>query len=185
MADSTIRIYVYDLAQVSTASLNRALSEAERVMNFSGVKTAWHLRSAEAEDGFFDPDRTPTDLFVRILPESVSSRFTKRSTVLGFTQPVGRERFRYVASIFYQRVQQAAGDVGGNIGAVLGHVMAHEVGHLLLGPNAHAPMGLMRCPWNVHELNAAGQGRLRFSNKQAAEIRRRVAERALAASAAE
>jgi hypothetical protein len=54
---------------------------------------------------------------------------------------------------------------------VLGHVMAHELGHLLLGSNAHAEIGIMRPRWFGQQLRAVERGALFFSPEQALLMR--------------
>jgi hypothetical protein len=44
--------------------------------------------------------------------------------------------------------------------------MAHEIGHLLLGTNAHSPMGIMRPNWQGQELRSIGMGTLLFTPDQ-------------------
>jgi Zn-dependent peptidase ImmA (M78 family) len=54
---------------------------------------------------------------------------------------------------------------------VLRHVMAHELGHLLLGSNAHAEIGIMRPRWFGQQLRAVERGALFFSPEQALLMR--------------
>jgi hypothetical protein len=56
-------------------------------------------------------------------------------------------------------------------GVLLGYIIAHELGHLLLGPG-HAPSGIMRATWDMNDLEAIRQGRLKFSREECARIRK-------------
>ena len=59
----------------------------------------------------------------------------------------------------------------------LGNVMAHEIGHLLLGPKAHSPAGIMKAKWNQQELQPAALASLRFTPQQADVIQNEVFNR--------
>ncbi|MCW5976420.1 MAG: hypothetical protein KIT09_00005 [Bryobacteraceae bacterium] len=179
-AEIPIRVHISNLAGAPLPILEKARKEAARVFESAGVPMEFCDRSP-TQEFIFDPHKTPTDVFLRLLPESLSSKFCKRGSVLGFAQPVGERQFRYVASIFYRRVWTAAKEAGLNPGVILGHVMAHELGHLLLGPDAHSSRGMMRCPWHADELTAAVQGRLIFRPEEVERMQEQVAARVAAA----
>src|SRR6185503_3198019 len=56
-----------------------------------------------------------------------------------------------LATVFIDRVQRLAHDVGIDYRVVLGRAVAHELGHLLLGTPTHGS-GLMREVWSHDEL---------------------------------
>ena len=64
---------------------------------------------------------------------------------------------------------------------LLGHVIAHELGHLLLGPDAHARGTIMACPLDTTEFRFLRRGQLRFNQKQSAQLRSLIARRMAAA----
>jgi hypothetical protein len=49
--------------------------------------------------------------------------------------------------------------------------MAHELGHILLGPNAHAIVGIMRGTLLPEDWEKAAQGTLGFTRSQNQQIR--------------
>jgi hypothetical protein len=51
------------------------------------------------------------------------------------------------------------------------HAAAHEVAHLIIPQYGHSSEGLMKAVWDVRDYLMAAQGRLRFSEQQAARIR--------------
>jgi hypothetical protein len=68
---------------------------------------------------------------------------------------------------------------------VLGHTIAHEAAHVLLPYYGHSRDGLMRAVWDGPDLVRAAQGRLVFSDEQAALIRATLADGTIGASTAE
>ena len=55
---------------------------------------------------------------------------------------------------------------------VLSAVIIHEIGHLLLGgENAHAHQGIMIAYWGQKEFELLSIGELRFTSRQATELR--------------
>ncbi|MCW5977237.1 MAG: hypothetical protein KIT09_04130 [Bryobacteraceae bacterium] len=181
-AEKVIKVHVCNLADVPAPILAKAIKEARRVFATAEITLTFRDRGP-SQKFIFDPHKAPTDLFVRILPESLSARFSKDRTVLGFAQPVGEREFPYVVSIFYARVWARAKEAGLNPAIILGHVIAHELGHLLLGAEAHSLRGMMRCRWFADELTAAVQGRLLFRPEEAERMQAQVAERVTAARA--
>jgi hypothetical protein len=53
----------------------------------------------------------------------------------------------------------------------MGAIIAHEIGHLLLGSNAHAAIGIMRAHWQDAELRMLSKGELLFTTEQGARMR--------------
>src|SRR5262249_16234353 len=49
---------------------------------------------------------------------------------------------------------------------ILGHVIAHEAGHLLLPPDSHSPIGIMRAGMDVNSGDDALRGQLLFQSQQ-------------------
>jgi hypothetical protein len=80
-------------------------------------------------------------------------------------------------NVFYQRAEELATDGELGLSKVLGHAIAHEIGHLLLGSNAHSPVGIMQAKWGPEELRRANRGDLLFGAKEAELIRAHVAVR--------
>ena len=55
--------------------------------------------------------------------------------------------------------------------------MAHELGHMLLGPNAHAVAGIMRTTLLPEDWEKAEQGTLGFTHSQNQQISSWVVQR--------
>jgi len=77
----------------------------------------------------------------------------------------------WLATVFSDRIDQAASRVGVERGTLLGRVMAHEVGHLLLGTHYHGEAGLMLAEWPDGMLARKG-AEWRFSIFEVARMRR-------------
>jgi hypothetical protein len=73
--------------------------------------------------------------------------------------------------VYYSRVKLAAVRHAQEPDLVLGHAAAHEVAHLIIPQYGHSSEGLMKAVWDVRDYLMAAQGRLRFSDEQAALIR--------------
>jgi len=155
---SSITVHLYDLAGVSNAILDPAVEIATRLYADAGVQLHWvrqTLPAGEPGQGpAFIPTATPTVVSLRLLRKHMSDRVVRPgSQKLGIAFPTGEGRFRYLASVFYDRVELAAAELTDlPLPVLLGHIMAHELGHLLLGPDAHARNTIMACPWDTTEI---------------------------------
>ena len=84
-------------------------------------------------------------------------------------------------------VRRVCGGIGFDSGAIifvrgfdsshLGVIMAHEIGHMVLGPNAHSLIGIMRGTLLQEDWTKAAQGTLGFTRSQKQQIRTWIAER--------
>jgi len=185
--DLTVRVRVYNYANVSSRVLSDSEEEASRIFMASGVDTTWvdclapqiHVQSAPADQaGKVNVDCagpvTEATAVLRILPRSTPANRAFRDTMFGFA--TGRD----MASVFYEHVKDLAwgADKDGNeIPLILGNVIAHEVGHLLLGTNSHSPAGIMCANWDQEYVRQALRGHQLFSREQSAVMRATVARR--------
>lgn len=175
-------VQVYNVARVSEEALRAAIEEATGIFSQAGVQTTWldcPLTTAEALRNPLCLDRPPTELVVRILPR-VEARASSILTpdTLGFSLAPAKPERGFLASVYFDRVQQITENQRGLEHEVLGRAIAHELGHLLLGTNSHSTRGIMRARWNPQELPAGSAGRFSFLPQQAAVIRAEVAARA-------
>lgn len=111
--------------------------------------------------------RWPVHLGVRIVPKP---RRSASEEIFGIAF-LSAEGTGCYSNVFYSRV--TALQIAWNFGPaeVLGSVMAHELGHLLLGSNSHAAMGIMRARWHAEELHRAARGNLLFTPEQSDQMR--------------
>jgi len=75
-------------------------------------------------------------------------------------------------TIFFHRIEAVS--KGSSAAPILGNAIAHELGHLLLGPRAHSPTGVMTPHWSRDFLKLASRDFLRFTPEQAERLRAQV-----------
>jgi hypothetical protein len=75
------------------------------------------------------------------------------------------------ATVYYSRVERIANRHATERAVVLGYAIAHEAAHVLLPTYGHSRAGLMKAVWDGPDFIRAAQGRLVFSDEQAALIR--------------
>jgi hypothetical protein len=108
----------------------------------------------------------PTHLAVRVVPQSRLS--TNEVFGVAFLSPEGTGCY---SDVFYDRVAELHANWNVALADILGNVIAHELGHLLLGSNSHASMGIMRAHWQGEELRRLSRGSLSFTNEQTDHMR--------------
>ena len=169
-----ITVRVYNYAQASPGTLERAQIEAARVLGEVGIEAQWiscPLIAAEAErNPVCRQNLSPTDLVLRIQPRFQAANASSRHATLGFAPLSEGERGSY-ASVFYDRVMSLAAGGDFHPALILGHAAAHEIGHLLLRTMTHSSTGLMRALWGREDLQRARVGHLLFAPQQAQLMR--------------
>jgi hypothetical protein len=181
--DLTVRVRVYNYAQVPSDALGDAEKEASRIFAAAGIDTLWadcsatptQVQSMSATTG--QPAEvhaecagqvTGATVALRILPRSTPASRAFRDTMFGFADVPS------MASVFYGRVEGLTLSVNGGereAPVILGDVIAHEIGHLLLGTNSHSPSGIMCAKWDKGYLRLAVMGFQKFSPEQSAVMR--------------
>lgn len=173
-------IHLYNLANASAGTLDRATKEAARILASAGVETIWQQGPADAPEANISDQSaaspgsrdTRNYLVVKIL-----QRFPDHSIpgALGYSLPDAR--FGPHVHIFYNRVERVSewGDV--DLATMLGHAMAHEVGHVLLGSTEHSHDGIMKGCWGRADFQKAAKGYMAFTPVQGKAIHKRAALR--------
>jgi hypothetical protein len=118
---------------VPAAVVREARTEVERTFLASGVRIVW------AQPG--ESSRRPplTVIVCQGTTPAPQGDDGAGETVLGMSSPSGEW-----AHVYYRRVAAIVADRQVPIGVVLAHVISHELGHMLLPPDSHAPIGVMR-----------------------------------------
>ncbi len=177
-----IVVRVYDYASTSSQAVRQAEEESSRIFHEAGVELTWldcPTSQAEAEKHpVCDAplDALPVDL--RILPAAMAARLSSSREQAGFALPSGRAGSASAVWVFYLRVQELAASRVASEAQILGNVMAHEIGHILLGPHHHSPLGIMRAHWDRKYLEEASRGELYFTPDQAKLLRSNAQARA-------
>jgi len=178
----TVVIYVYDLAGVSSRTLNQATEGAGRILASAGVEAVWQVGPADASEAHAcdmrvtshgTSSRRPASrdhLVLRLVRD-----YPERSLpgALGYSLPDAR--FGVHATVFYDRMETVSktGDV--SLSTMLGHAIAHEIGHVLLGTIDHSPSGIMKARWETADYRQAEMGLMKFTAREGEAIRKRAA----------
>jgi hypothetical protein len=185
MAASTPRltVVIYDFAHVGPETLAATEKTVSAIFSHADVRLVWldgFAYAAARRGALSPPPEDPATLVVKLQPESAAARFGVNSDCGGIGLSSG-------AIVFVRSF-----DAGGTTSEAtrLGYVIAHELGHMLLGPNAHAIVGIMRGTWLPEDWKHAAQGTLGFTHNQKQQIRtwidqRRVMSSTVAAFAGE
>lgn len=185
-AAPTIAVRVYDYAGVPPAIAKRAREESGRIFRKAGVATEWILCTIPGQVMAAHPrcatQPLATDIQLNILSARMARKMMHHHSELGLAVPLPNG-FGHHASVFYHRIDELAESGQASRALLLGHVMAHEIGHLLLGVNSHSATGLMQEPWGRDQRERASLGTLLFTEKEAEQIRRQVADRFCASRA--
>ena len=174
----TLRMYNHGM---SRGLLVHAETEAGAILNQAGIQAVWvdcPLKAAELEDypACEEPMAT-TDFVIKVLNAGEADRFSRHHEALGQALECPRDQAGCSAYIFYRDVQAVARDGDASEFQVLGHALAHEIGHLLMGPNSHSAVGVMRGEWNHWDLKTIARAYLFFTEQQAKQIRYEVSAR--------
>ena len=163
--DLVLTLVIYNHAHVADETLSQAEKTASEIFERAGVQLFWiegFAYAAERQKAEIPPPEDPARLVVKLQPESEAARYGVRPVCGGIGFDSG--------AIIFVRSFDATW---------LGYIMAHEPGHILLGPNAHALVGIMRGTLLRDDWEKAAQGTLSFTRSQAKQIRRWITKRKL------
>ncbi len=176
-----ITVWLYNYAQVSPRTLASAEQEAARVFHAAGMETVWvemPVSAGEQRPQLSSPKDMPSGELVLILTaRAKAGKLGGHLGPLGFAMPCAVDDPTCRAYVFSDRVEDIACVQNAPLARALAHVITHELGHLLLGPHAHSPTGIMQGIWPSEALVSAGQGVLLFTPQQAQVIRAAVGRR--------
>jgi hypothetical protein len=191
----SIQARVFDFAQLRPELIKEAEQHASRIFRSAGVAVLWTAGSAldpeahELEyrgqpDGASAPalicgDTNVCRLTVRIEPHSPARL---QAGELAEALPFAHSGIR--VKIYYDRVQ-ASNAHGNTASAILGHVLAHEIGHVLLGTNRHARVGLMQASWDDLSFKLMASALLSFAPDEVRSMQERLSARQALITAAE
>jgi len=156
---STLRLtlVIYDHSHVGPETLAAAENTVSEIFAHANVQLIWRdgFEYAAERHGALKPaPEDPVTLVIKLQPESEAARYGVRSVCGG----IG---FESGAIVFVRSFDSTR----------LAHVIAHELGHMLLGPNAHALVGIMRGTLLTEDWEKAAQGTLGFTHSQNQQIR--------------
>jgi hypothetical protein len=140
-----LAVTVIDLASVPKMVLGRAAEDATSIYDLAGVELVWNTtRSTEC-------DRPANGHWVRVVlyagreSRELGERANAGRFTMGFAPCAGAATASCtIAYIFYDRIEEFAGEARLPVGRLLGLAIAHEIGHLLLPARSHSAHGIMR-----------------------------------------
>ena len=169
----TIVLRVRDTAPVPEDVLTDAQTAVTAIFRQAGVQTVW--RALSSWSVHTEAPREPRLTIAILSPgqtERLSSVLVRDALGLVVNGPTAHATVAYV---FYHRVKHRTGSNGITPAPLLGAAMAHEIGHLLLPPKAHSPVGLMRADWTKADLQRIQRTELFFTPGQSELIRLQIA----------
>jgi hypothetical protein len=177
---AVLTVRVYNHAGVPDKIVWDAQQVAGKILRKAGIGTIWIACLKEEADRYRACRTAPgvADVILLIVsrPMEVPGAGPEAG---GLALPLGDDSSVGRAYAFYPRVEEAVRRYG-RMGpaTLLGHVIAHEIGHLLLGPAAHAPLGIMRLWWWPEDLQRIATGKLLFFPDQARAMQAELSRRA-------
>ena len=185
-----ITVYVYNHVQLEPNTLQEVKEVATRILRNAGVEAVMldvALSSENALTGGVRRQVQHAALYAHITTRQAANPFGLPKYALGVA-PGESELNRNVVYIFEDIAERLSKEPvkGGPKGMVwrnaekaqiLGNGMAHEMGHVLLGSNSHAPIGIMRAKWEPKDLFDISLSSLLFTADEAEQIRAEVARR--------
>lgn len=154
-------VTVFDYAGVGSRDIDAAERIVADTYRRAGVAIEWLDACGQ--------DALP-GLHLNLLPNAMANRASCPDSALGVAVPGTT-----VASVFYDRVNEAAMRYRVVPRALLAHTMAHEIGHLLLGPGAHSTSGIMQAALVTAAMSEANES---FTRHQSVVIVRSAERRA-------
>jgi hypothetical protein len=169
-----VTVLVFNYSDASPSTLKIAEQQAGWIFRKAGLQVSWircPVPLTPDSDQACGAQVTPNDIRLRIVNFPEHNYFGE--SVFGFTVAPA------VATVYYGPALRAARNdwVDHEVPAFLGCIMAHEIGHLLLGPGAHASTGIMQSHWKKEHIEQAMKSQLLFTAEEAARIRSNAASR--------
>ena len=166
-----VDVHVYDYSGLRPSTFQTFVTQTQKIMAETGlsiqVKPCGRSVSVVCES----QTRGTRYLVVRVVAGGAKKMKNVRRPPLGqsFADADGGK----YASVFLERVQDAAASSNIPWITVLAYATAHEIGHLLLGNQAHTPRGVMKAAWDRIDYEAMSQNYLHFSEKPVRQLRSR------------
>jgi hypothetical protein len=158
-----LTLVIYDRAHLPGSALADAEGTVSEIFVRARVQLIWRdgfAFSAERQRAEIPIPDDPATLVIKLQPASDARHYGVRPECGGIGLPSG-------AIVFvgaFDRTNKASA-------TRLGYIIAHELGHVLLGPDAHSIVGIMRGTFLREDWQKAEQGTLGFTRSQNQQIR--------------
>ncbi len=180
----TVTVRVYDYAGMEPGNLAKAKDVASSILERAGIDTVWaSCRTSMEEppkDAACEKQMKPTDLMLRIVPESMARRVGRKHQCVGYAVQTGNG-LGSIAAVYHHRVLDIERGTPAPRFAILGIFMAHELGHLLLPGEGHSKGSVMQAWW-APESMARAVSQAAFTSRQSKKMRANVRDRLLITS---
>ncbi len=167
-----LTVRLYNTSGIPLPELMAARGAAESILRDTGLDVVFrHCGSSVAPGDVVDTCNErlkPSEVVVRVINAPSFGTSLKPETY-GVAYVVQATSRGWLATVFSDRIAQAATRAAVESGVLLGRVMAHEIGHLLLGQGYHGTAGVMRAEWPDALLTHAGE-EWRFSSLEASRM---------------
>lgn len=175
LTERTLRVTVlyFDFVQVPEKARRLAQERVEKIYQKVGVQVDWaDCPTIEGTMSMY-PNCTgfkdETHLFLRVLPQARSGL---KMEAAGETIHGPR-----IINVFWDRAREQAVNYRVPLQEMLAQIVAHEIGHILLGPDSHAPSGIMIARCKAKNLIEISQGGYGFTPAQTQRIQIEVRKR--------
>jgi len=159
-----LHVLVFNYSGAPGTALMGAEREASRIFSQAGIAIAWvhcpiPLR-ADSDEACAADVGAAGEVRVRIMDQATQSAVP--DTVFGFAIPP------VFATVYYGNVLRipTLHNSDYETPLILGCLLAHEIGHLLLGPGAHASSGIMQAKLQAADVTRAIRGQLVFTRAE-------------------
>ena len=165
---SAVQVKVYDYADLKPESLHRVVALTQQILAGAGLSVRVQLCRGDLAVSCEGQNGLVRSLVVRVVAGGSKTKDSVLRAPLG--QSMADHQGGIYASIFMERIQDAAAEANVPRDTVLAYAIAHEVGHLLLGSDAHTPRGVMKGNWDRKDYEAMNQNQFHFIEGQAHQL---------------
>jgi hypothetical protein len=174
-----LEVRVYRSDSTSNGMMMEAARVADSVFQQSGVGVEWVDCPGRADRGRPIDERCtyptgPLQLALRMVARRNAAEHHHLGAALATRE---RDAAQY-ATVYLDSIETLVADGPGSARTLLGYIVAHELGHLLLGPDSHSTLGIMRPRWPGVGLFSTPPAEFLFNPEQANQLREAVRARA-------
>jgi hypothetical protein len=163
-----LEIEVFDYADLQLGTLQEFLTRTQQILTSTGIAARIKLCRGGNTVPCDDQIASTRRLQIRLIGGEARKLSNLRRPPLG--QSFANHEGGVYASVFLERVKDAASCANLSWILVLAYATVHEVGHLLLGAEAHTAQGLMKPTWDRKDFEAMSQNSFHFSKEQARQL---------------
>jgi hypothetical protein len=162
---SSVQVEVFDYADLKPEPLHNVVALTQQILAGAGLSVQLQVCRGSLAVSCEGQNGAIRNLVVRLVAGGSKTKDSVLRAPLG--QSMADHQGGTYASIFMERIQDAAAEADVPRETVLAYAIAHEVGHLLLGDNAHTPRGVMKGNWDRKDYEAMNQRQFHFIEGQA------------------